>query len=57
MLMCILGRYVASSLVSTQTFRRSPPAFVASCAEVILTVLRKVPESDAGSVEWKVKLH
>ena len=57
MLMCMLGCYVASSLVSTQIFRRSPPAFVASCAEVILTVLRKVPESDAQSVEWKVKLH
>ena len=63
MFTCVLGRYVASTvlLVSTQTLRRELTASVDSCAEIKSTcpfsgvtssgrVWRKVPESDALSV-------
>ena len=34
MFTCVLGRYVASSLISTQTFWRALTASVDSCAEI-----------------------
>ena len=60
---CVLGRYVVSSLISTQTFRRALTASVDSCAEIECPfsgvtnsgrVWRKVPESDARSVDWQL---
>ena len=34
MLTCVLGRYVASRLISTRTFRRALTASVDSCAGI-----------------------
>ena len=63
MFTCMLGHRVASSLTSTQNFRRVLTALVDSCVEIKECpfsgvtnsgrVWRKVPESDAQSV-WCV---
>ena len=61
MFTCVLGRYVAASLISTQTFRRALTLSVNSCAEIKIEcpisgiissggVWRMVPESEARSV-------
>ena len=65
MFTCVFGRYVASTVINTQTFRRALTAPVDSCAEIkecsfsgFITVSgriwRKVPESDVRSVARKV---
>ena len=65
MFACVLGRYVASSLISTQTFRMALTVSVGSCAEIrrgsqwrnqFWQSLEEGAESDARSVHVLIVL-